>query len=55
MLTLFGGFIGTLVGVTGAKVVSRLFQWPTFISSNGIAIAFVFSAAVGVFFGFYPA
>jgi putative ABC transport system permease protein len=55
MLTLFGGVIGMLMGVTGAKVVSKLLQWPTFISSNAIATAFLFSAAVGIFFGFYPA
>ena len=55
MLTLFGGVIGMLMGVMGAKVVAKLLQWPTFISANAIAIAFVFSAVVGVFFGFYPA
>ena len=30
-------------------------QWPTLISADSVIIAFVFSAAVGVFFGFYPA
>ena len=30
-------------------------QWPTVVSPDSIIIAFVFSAAVGIFFGFYPA
>ena len=47
--------VGIGVGVAGAMLVSKLMQWPTLISSHTIAIAFLFSAAVGVFFGFYPA
>jgi putative ABC transport system permease protein len=36
-------------------VVSKLMSWPTLISTEAIVIAFLFSAGVGVFFGFYPA
>ncbi len=43
------------VGVGGAMAVSKLMQWPTLISTQAIVIAFLFSAGVGVFFGFYPA
>jgi len=43
------------VGVAGAMVVSKLMSWPTLISTQAIVIAFLFSAGVGVFFGFYPA
>jgi putative ABC transport system permease protein len=43
------------VGVVGALAVSKLMKWPTLISSEAIVIAFLFSAGVGVFFGFYPA
>jgi putative ABC transport system permease protein len=35
--------------------VSKLMNWPTLISSQAIIVAFLFSAGVGVFFGFYPA
>ncbi len=35
--------------------VSKIMQWPTLISTQAIVIAFIFSAGVGVFFGFYPA
>jgi len=50
-----GGIIGMLVGVAGARLVASLVGWPVLISLNTIAVAFGFSAAVGVFFGFYPA
>ena len=55
LLTLIGGIIGMLLGVGGAKLVSVIFDWPTLISVQAIAIAFCFSGAVGIFFGFYPA
>ncbi|HEX8960854.1 MAG TPA: ABC transporter permease [Geobacteraceae bacterium] len=55
LLTTCGGIIGMGAGVAGAMVVARLMQWPTLISTQAIVIAFLFSAGVGVFFGFYPA
>lgn len=55
LLTTFGGLIGMALGVAGATALSRLLGWPTLISFQAIAIAFVFSATVGIFFGFYPA
>jgi putative ABC transport system permease protein len=55
LLTTCGGIIGMGVGVVGALAVSKLMKWPTLISSEAIVIAFLFSAGVGVFFGFYPA
>ena len=55
LLTMLGGLIGIALGTGGATVVSRLLEWPTMISFQSIAIAFVFSGAVGIFFGFYPA
>ena len=50
-----GGLLGILSGVGGAKLITMIKQWPTLVSPNSIIIAFVFSAAVGIFFGFYPA
>ncbi|MRR05692.1 MAG: FtsX-like permease family protein [Deltaproteobacteria bacterium] len=55
LLTLVGGSIGMLLGVGGAQLVSVLFDWPTLISFKAVALAFGFSGAVGIFFGFYPA
>jgi putative ABC transport system permease protein len=50
-----GGVLGILLGVGSSNLLNRLAQWPTLISPGIIAIAFLFSAAVGVFFGLYPA
>ena len=50
-----GGLLGILCGIGGAKLLTMLKEWPTLISADSVIIAFVFSAAVGVFFGFYPA
>jgi putative ABC transport system permease protein len=55
MLSLIGGAIGIGVGTFGARAIADAFQWPTRVSSNAIAVAFGCSAAVGVFFGYYPA
>jgi putative ABC transport system permease protein len=54
-LSLVGGVIGILLGVGGSRLVSAKLQWPTLISPESILGAFVFSAAIGIFFGFYPA
>ena len=54
-LSSLGGLIGVLLGVGAAQVLSKVAGWPTLISSTSVIVAFLFSAAVGVFFGFYPA
>jgi putative ABC transport system permease protein len=55
LLTTLGGLLGMLLGVGGASIVSQLLGWPTLIAAESILLAFGFSAAVGIFFGFYPA
>jgi len=55
VLCLVGGLIGVLFGSLGAIVLSRLAHWNTLISPLAILLAFVFSAAVGLFFGIWPA
>jgi putative ABC transport system permease protein len=55
VLCLLGGLIGVLVGSFGAIVLSQLAHWNTLISPLAILLAFVFSAAVGLFFGIWPA
>jgi putative ABC transport system permease protein len=54
-LSSVGGVIGIIFGIATSKMLSVYERWPTLISIGSIAIAFLFSAAVGVFFGFYPA
>jgi putative ABC transport system permease protein len=54
-LSLLGGIAGILLGILASKLISMFAQWSTLISPGAILLAFVFSALVGVFFGFYPA
>lgn len=55
LLSLLGGFIGLMIGVAASFAVAYFAQWPTAVSVNAIIMAVVFSGAVGLFFGFYPA
>ena len=54
-LSSLGGVLGIAIGLSTAKILSVFAGWPTLISVPAVVIAFAFSAAVGVFFGFYPA
>jgi len=54
-LSSVGGLIGIIVGVGSAELLATWKQWPMLISISSVVLAFLFSAAVGVFFGFYPA
>ena len=55
LLSALGGMAGALLGIVSSKVISAVAGWPTVVSPAAIVGGFVFSAAVGVFFGFYPA
>ncbi|HVM96191.1 MAG TPA: ABC transporter permease [Candidatus Acidoferrales bacterium] len=55
VLSMVGGFAGMLLGIGSAELISRLAAWPTLLSPAAVAGSFLFSGAVGVFFGFYPA
>jgi putative ABC transport system permease protein len=55
LLTMIGGLTGIALGSAGATIVSNMLSWPTLISIESITLAFLFSAFVGIFFGFYPA
>jgi putative ABC transport system permease protein len=50
-----GGVLGIALGLGAAEAITVIKKWPTLVSAESIMIAFVFSAAVGIFFGFYPA
>jgi putative ABC transport system permease protein len=54
-LSLFGGFIGVLLGVGASLLIAHLAGWATKLSPESILLAVGFSAAIGIFFGFYPA
>jgi len=54
-LSLIGGVVGIIVGVSTAMVLSSISGWPTVVSPLSIVLAFGFSGFIGIFFGFYPA
>jgi putative ABC transport system permease protein len=54
-LSLLGGIIGIVVGLAASLLISHFAQWSTKVSPLSVLMAFVFSALVGVFFGYYPA
>jgi putative ABC transport system permease protein len=54
-LSLVGGLMGIAFGLGGSQAISYFAEWRTLVAPEAIAIAFGFAAAVGIFFGFYPA
>jgi ABC-type antimicrobial peptide transport system permease subunit len=54
-LSVIGGVLGILAGLATSKAISAVAGWPTTVSPLAIAGGFLFSAAVGIFFGYYPA
>ena len=54
-LSMVGGLAGTLLGIAGARLISYFASWPTLLSAPAVIGSFLFSGAVGVLFGFYPA
>jgi putative ABC transport system permease protein len=55
VLSLVGGLLGVIFGLVGSQLISAMVHWPTIISLSSILLAFLFSIAIGVFFGLYPA
>jgi putative ABC transport system permease protein len=54
-LSLIGGLIGVVLGLGASRGISYLAAWRTLVAPEAIALAFGFAAAIGIFFGFYPA
>jgi len=55
VLSVTGGVIGLVAGVGGSRLVSQLAGWATLVSPGSVLMAVGFAAAVGIFFGIYPA
>ena len=55
IMTVIGGVLGVAAGIGGARLLTAMVGWPTIISLQAIVAAFLFSVAVGLFFGLYPA
>ena len=55
VLSLTGGIIGILLGLGVSVLIPQMLGWPTLVSVASVVGSVLFSAAVGIFFGFYPA
>jgi putative ABC transport system permease protein len=55
LLSLAGGLIGIGAGIAASKIVAVQLNWPVLTPTSALVGAFAFSAAIGIFFGFYPA
>jgi putative ABC transport system permease protein len=54
-LSVLGGVVGVVLGVGVSKALTTFLGWTTLITTSSIFVAFAFAAAVGIFFGYYPA
>ncbi|HEX7688358.1 MAG TPA: ABC transporter permease, partial [Burkholderiaceae bacterium] len=54
-MSVVGGVAGIVVGAVSTQTIAAVAKWPTIVSPAAVAGGFAFSAAVGVFFGYYPA
>jgi putative ABC transport system permease protein len=55
VLSLTGGLMGIVLGIIVSVSIPRMLGWPTLVSTMAIIGSVIFSVAVGVFFGYYPA
>ncbi|MFY9560168.1 MAG: ABC transporter permease [Terriglobales bacterium] len=55
VLSLIGGAVGIALGLGASSTIANTLGWPVLVSTRAIVVAAVFSAAIGIFFGFYPA
>lgn len=55
LISITGGVIGVVLGISAAKLVTYFLSWPTLVSEYSVVVSFVVCAVTGVFFGYYPA
>ncbi len=55
LISITGGIIGVLLGITASRLVTLFLSWPTLVSQSSILLSFMVCAVTGVFFGYYPA
>lgn len=55
MISITGGIIGVLLGISATKLVTHFMNWPTLITQSSVILSFLVCFITGVFFGYYPA
>jgi len=55
LITVTGGFVGTIVGVALSQLVAYFAGWDTVVTITSVVVAFVVSVSIGIVFGLYPA
>jgi len=55
MISIIGGFLGIVFGVTLAQIIATAAGWSTVVTFSSIAVAFGVSVGIGLLFGIYPA
>jgi putative ABC transport system permease protein len=55
MISLIGGILGVGFGILTSEVIAGIMKWPVTITLQSILLSFLFSTAIGIFFGWYPA
>ena len=55
LISLIGGLLGVGLGILASKIITGIMSWPITITIQSILLAFIFSTAIGIFFGWYPA
>jgi putative ABC transport system permease protein len=55
LLSVFGGIVGILIGLGGAKIIGMAMDWPLIVTVNSVVVSFAVCTIIGVFFGWYPA
>jgi putative ABC transport system permease protein len=55
LISITGGIIGVILGISASRLVTLFLSWPTLVSQSSIMLSFMVCAVTGVFFGYYPA
>jgi putative ABC transport system permease protein len=55
MISITGGLIGVIFGISATKLVTYFMNWPTLITQSSVLLSFLVCFVTGVFFGYYPA
>jgi putative ABC transport system permease protein len=55
LISLLGGVTGVAIGILASQLIVSILSWPVTITAQSIFMSFLFSSAVGIFFGWYPA